>query len=284
MKAKYIITLSLVISLVVGVFFIEPPIAYLFFNSKGDCSSRSLFMYSAIYQNKTEKDVVLFGSSKTMCGINDSLLNQIGKERILNLGYCRFGRNLDMFFIKEYCKTHHPKKIVLEVRQIESGETHPLTPFLMPLNAFSFNQNIIEDLYNKWLCNLKYSRNKIFAKTKLASFPQLNQYGYWQRNTTAHLPDLLKEFYLWHIVQNALGMLGGLFLCFIAYKIIKLTGDEESNYMTDCEIFGKHIGFGTILISGFFSIGGIVFIMTSIYGLVFIIVAPKLYLIEYFIR
>jgi len=97
-------------------------------------------------------------------------------------------------------------------------------------------------------------------------------------------PDLLKEFYIWHIVQNALGMLGGLFLCFIAYKIIKLTGDDESNYMTDCEIFGKHIGFGTILISGFFSIGGIVFIMTSIYGLVFIIVAPKLYLIEYFIR
>jgi hypothetical protein len=100
-RNKYYITFTLISLLIASVFFIQPPKSFLFQNAKGDCSGRSEFMYNALYTNKTNADVVLFGSSKTLNGINDSMLNRLGEETYLNLGYCRFGRNLDWFFIDE---------------------------------------------------------------------------------------------------------------------------------------------------------------------------------------
>ena len=58
----------------------------------------------------------------------------------------------------------------------------------------------------------------------------------------------------------------------------------EEDYDTDLKLFGKHIGFGTILTSAFMTLFGGIFTFVGIYQLVFILVAPKLYLIEYFVK
>jgi len=97
-------------------------------------------------------------------------------------------------------------------------------------------------------------------------------------------PDLLKEFYQWHIAENIFSILIGIIILFGAYKVVKLLGVEEEDYDTDLKLFGKHIGFGTILTSAFMTLFGGIFICVGIYQLVFILVAPKLYLIEYFIK
>jgi len=97
-------------------------------------------------------------------------------------------------------------------------------------------------------------------------------------------PDLLKEFYTWHIAQNIFGSIFGILLIFAAYKIVKTFGQDENSWDCDVRIFGKYIGFGNILCSLFPFVFGIAFLMCSIYQLVFIITAPKLYLIEYFVK
>src|SRR4051812_32433524 len=109
-RIKYLIFILLIITGVLIVFFTKPSPEFLFANAAGDCSGRSTFMYNALYTNQTNADVVFFGSSQTMNSINDSLLNTFGKQKFLNLGYCRYGRNLDYFFIENYCNHHQPKK------------------------------------------------------------------------------------------------------------------------------------------------------------------------------
>lgn len=97
-------------------------------------------------------------------------------------------------------------------------------------------------------------------------------------------PDLLKEFYMWHIAQNVFGVLLGIILLFLSYKVIKVFGQDESDWNTDFELLGKHIGIGTGIISSCLSLFGIIFFFASLYQLVFILVAPKLFLIEYFVK
>lgn len=97
-------------------------------------------------------------------------------------------------------------------------------------------------------------------------------------------PDLLQQFYMWHIAQNVFGLLLGIILLFASYKVIKMFGENESDWDTDLEIFGKHIGFGVTLTSAFIALFGIIFFFASLYQLIFILIAPKLFLIEYFVK
>lgn len=97
-------------------------------------------------------------------------------------------------------------------------------------------------------------------------------------------PELLQEFYRWQISKNIFGVLIGVLLIFAAYKILKVFGSDESDFLTEIEMFGKHIGVGTIICSGTTFLMGLVFFLCSIYELIFIYVAPKLYLIQHFIR
>ncbi|MEO6303484.1 MAG: hypothetical protein ABIP51_09935 [Bacteroidia bacterium] len=184
-RIKYFIFCGALLVLFLAVFFAVPDNKFLFKNSLGDCSGRAQFMYNKLYNTKTKADVVLFGSSRIMNGVNDSTF---GKNKILNLGYCRFGRDLDEFFVEEYLKSHQPSKIIIEVRGSEGDNSHPLTPFLMPVSKiaeefYTLDVDVFSNLYNKWLCNLKYIRNKLFDKSDTLSFENNSEYGYWENYT-----------------------------------------------------------------------------------------------------
>ena len=83
-------------------------------------------------------------------------------------------------------------------------------------------------------------------------------------------PDLLKEFYAWQLWSNialAISMTVMCFIIFFAAKKISKEIDEDFLY-----------------ILYLFQLIPLVFLATSIYKIIFISVAPKLYLIEYFIK
>ncbi len=191
--------LSLVFLLPLAIIlFIEPDRRFLFENARGDCSGRAFFMYKAIYESEYNPEIVYFGSSRTMNSVNDSLLSKGSEFRHLNMGYCRFGRNMDCFFIKEYLQHHQPKSIVVEIRELEDGVAHPLTPFLLPLKdvateAKHLDPNFFTHVYDKFLCNLKYLRAQIFQND--SSFKrQVNIYsGYWPRQELANPLTLWNE-------------------------------------------------------------------------------------------
>lgn len=191
-KPIYLFVTTFLLAVVLTVLLVSPSLEFRFKNVVGDCSGRSLFMYNAIYKNDQDAEVIFIGSSKTMNAINDSMMSRLGSQTFLNLGYCRFGRNLDYFFIEQYCKTHHPKKLVLEVREREGDNSHAVAPFFLPLDqlladAFSFNGDLFPDLYNKWLCNLKFIRSRLF-NTDETGIPSVDPHcGFFN---TSQPPDL----------------------------------------------------------------------------------------------
>lgn len=102
-------------------------------------------------------------------------------------------------------------------------------------------------------------------------------------------PLLLQEFYRWNIARSLCGVFLGFLLIFIGYNARKIWGRKvkdrsEADY---CEIYinGYVSEEVTTILSIILGVGsGLVFLGINIYNLIFILTAPKLYLIEYFIR
>jgi hypothetical protein len=102
-------------------------------------------------------------------------------------------------------------------------------------------------------------------------------------------PLLLQEFYNWHIVSSIFFII--LFLI-IAITCIRLPylwltdKTKESSY--DSKYFGRYGDEQIVALSWcicvFGVISAVIGLFTNIYDLVFILIAPKLYLIEYFIH
>lgn len=83
-------------------------------------------------------------------------------------------------------------------------------------------------------------------------------------------PDLLKEFYTWHTYSHIFWII--LLSIFVVASVViveKITKYEDDGF-----------------IRIFHGIGGLISIplLVNVYNLVFILVAPKLYIIEYFLH
>ena len=114
-------------------------------------------------------------------------------------------------------------------------------------------------------------------------------------------PLLLQEFYMWHIVQALLCIGIGIIILFISKSIRDLIGRKsiftyvkDKGYSCEREVSAEKIGekyyhsneyYIISIVIKYIALG----IFTTIffihlYTILFIIIAPKLYLIEYFIK
>lgn len=99
-------------------------------------------------------------------------------------------------------------------------------------------------------------------------------------------PLLLQEFYAWHICSSILFILLGIAFIIIGIRLPYFWLDKEEKKW-DFKYLNRYGDEGAISAWFCFGIGtiiGIIMLIVSIYDLVFILVAPKLYLIEYFIK
>ena len=90
-------------------------------------------------------------------------------------------------------------------------------------------------------------------------------------------PLLLQEFYKWHTVSYIMGSL--IFLLTLIPFIVFCKKAEFGNYKVNNEFYEI-----LAIMFGLASIFTVTFSLINIYKLIFISVAPKLYLIEYFIK
>ena len=99
-------------------------------------------------------------------------------------------------------------------------------------------------------------------------------------------PLLLQEFYAWHICSSIFFIILGIAFIIIGIRLPYFWLDkEERNW--DFKYLNRYGDEGAISAWFCFGIGaivGIIMLIVNIYDLVFILVAPKLYLIEYFIK
>lgn len=101
-------------------------------------------------------------------------------------------------------------------------------------------------------------------------------------------PDLLREFYLWHTTKYSMAILLFLVLTIILYKLPYWVGEKggELEQWDEISIIIKGYKLNGIFcaFSWLFSAIALGLMFQEIYHLTFILVAPKLYLIEYFIH
>lgn len=109
-------------------------------------------------------------------------------------------------------------------------------------------------------------------------------------------PDVLQQFYKWHIALNLLQILLFLFLFLLTYNLYRLWSFKELNESMDKKNYVKiksrwyHIdslgdpsGYTAKMFVQIFSYFWLIGVANAIYYLVFIAIAPKLFLIEYFL-
>jgi hypothetical protein len=170
---KKIILFSLPLTvLLIFIFFIKTDREFAYYYIKGDCDQRGKLLYKKIYTEKNKVDYLFVGSSKTWNDIDDALLEQLINKpeqyhnKLFNTGYCRFGRNLDYLFCKEFSQRNRLKKIFLEVRADESTTSHPIFPFLangkeVLEGSLALDRTIFPELYDHLLMNVNYVRHKL---------------------------------------------------------------------------------------------------------------------------
>jgi hypothetical protein len=172
---------------------------------KGDCNQRGELLYKKIYEDPNKVNCLFIGSSKTWNDINDGLLqdlvNKSGQShlKLFNAGYCRFGRNLDYLYCKEFMKRNYLKKVFLEVRTDESTSSHPIFPFLangkeVLEGALAWNGRLFPEVYDHLLMNITYSRCLLgFEKTvRNPASPPAHGYDNIEKTMS---PELLDRFY-----------------------------------------------------------------------------------------
>ena len=100
-------------------------------------------------------------------------------------------------------------------------------------------------------------------------------------------PDILQEFYNWKIISYIMGILLSIIIFLIGRYIPYLWLDDKESYSSDLKYFSKWgdegvpWGYTLFIITTIISL---LLIAKNIYCLIFIITAPKLFLIEYFLN
>lgn len=104
-------------------------------------------------------------------------------------------------------------------------------------------------------------------------------------------PLLLQEFYTWHIIRCVYVMVICIIVFSVTIRIVKSIGSKSElrEYGNICpKYFGRYYNIDNQFISGtILTIGiptSIGFFIAYSYQLIFLLSAPKLYLIEYFIK
>jgi hypothetical protein len=99
-------------------------------------------------------------------------------------------------------------------------------------------------------------------------------------------PMLLKEFYAWHIWSSVFFIFIGIGFMFFGFRLPYLwLSKEKGRY--DSRYFKRFGEEEVFLAWSSFTIGmaiGVSMVIINLYDLVYILVAPKLYLIDYFIK
>ncbi len=101
-------------------------------------------------------------------------------------------------------------------------------------------------------------------------------------------PDLLQEFYRWHTLKYSMGILLGIMFILLAIFLPRLWTkkvDKDYRLNADETIFFGRVGNEFVWLPFMvFTLSGTVMLLINLYYLIFVLSAPKLYLIETLIK
>jgi hypothetical protein len=168
---------------------------------KDDCFNHGIWLHDRIFENATPVDIAFLGSSHTINAIDDHQIETILEKKklhVLNLGYCRLGRNMDYTLLKELLLTKKPMLVILEVTETENRYSHPIFPYIATqkevlLPSLFFNRDAIKDAYTAVAFKTELIQEQFFANNSLPALDQ-HAYGFAGHADTAS-KELLTTFF-----------------------------------------------------------------------------------------
>jgi len=148
-------------------------------------------MYDRLYNNKTPIDLAFIGSSHTINAITEHSIQQAAnceQLNIVNLGYCRMGRNMSYVLLKELLANKSIKSLVLEVREEEDRYSHPVFPFLASSSdvlgaSLLFNRDYLVDHWDHFTYRCQLIQEKVFGQP-IPKGNQTSNYGFMASSDT----------------------------------------------------------------------------------------------------
>lgn len=174
-----------------GIFFFSIPTdhkrAYHYLSD--DCEGRAAWLYRRIFEVKEPIDIAFLGSSHTINGINDTLINKnLQKSNtqapsVCNLGYCRLGRDLTYVMMQHLLKAKQTKTFIIEVLPDENPFSHPVFPFIADMRDIVnpqviFNRSYPSNLYNAAISRIMYQKQNMFSEPYKYVYTLRGEYGF----------------------------------------------------------------------------------------------------------
>jgi hypothetical protein len=168
-----------------------------------DCEGRGAWIYRRVFESTKPIDIAFLGSSHTINGINDTLINQqiftdsAHSISVCNLGYCRLGRDLTYVMMKQIIQQKNTKTFIIEVLPDENPFSHPVFPFLADVKDVVNPQTIINrsyptNLYNAAISRIMYFRQDLFKDSLVYKYGLREEYGF-STNTFMADTNLLNQ-------------------------------------------------------------------------------------------
>ena len=193
---RYQLKILLILSSIVGLIILWPVSkSSMFYGLEHDCSGQAQWMYDRMFYNPSDVDLAFIGSSRTMNGINDQLIEQESRNlKVLNFGYCRYGRNLDYVLIRELIRSKGPERIVLELRESDNPYSHPVFPYLASnidlISSYPFfNKDLFSDYSMFFQYRLQLIQEEIWGTDTLRD-ADLRDFGMYHNTDTAAPEEL----------------------------------------------------------------------------------------------
>jgi hypothetical protein len=170
---------------------------------KDDCYNHGAWIFDRLTKNETPIDIAFIGSSHTIHSFQEKKMETLLENRfhLANLGYCRFGRNLEYLFIKELVASKRPQLVVIEVHEDEPKNSHDIFPYLadtkdLLISPTFVNRDYFSDVFNGASARLEQFKAKYIFREKYPE-PDLNPYGYGESDRIATEEEFLKNKQGW---------------------------------------------------------------------------------------
>jgi|GEM_PF-312312 len=220
------------ILLKIGIFFgiLAAPLAVLFVLPysdefayhyiENDCYNHGAWIYSRVKSNPMPIDIAFIGSSHSIHAFQEKKIEEIlgDGNHLVNLGYCRYGRNMEFVILKLLLKYKQPKLVVIEVHEDEEKNSHDIFPYLaetkdLLLPPTIFNRDYFSDLITGASARLEnFKAEYLFQSVYPEPQPELHGYAAsdriasdseitenklaWQKRLQRKSPDLTEDIQL----------------------------------------------------------------------------------------
>jgi len=200
---KLILFFSLIVFSIVSLFILPYSNEFAYHFIENDCYNHGSWIYDRINHNPAPIDVAFIGSSHTLHAIQDRKLEELLAQNVhfANLGYCRYGRNIEYLFLKMLLSHKTPKLIVIEVHEDEEKNSHNIFPFLadtkdLLLPPTVLNRDYFSDVFHGGSARLEYFKAKYIFNKKYPA-PTSELYGYAASNRIASETELDENSKSW---------------------------------------------------------------------------------------